>query len=222
VRIDSGGDDVRPAAESTAGRVAGWGEGCGPGADSWYDPADSPAAPEGKTLSADFKARRIPPVAHRASLVYLSVVLGGLWLVWSGHYTGLLLSLGLASVLGVVWLCRRMGIVDNETIPVHLVPRLVRYAPWLAWQVVLANVEVIRRILFPRPGDRTETVVVRGGQRTDVGRATYANSITLTPGTITVDVTGDVFTVHALTRASADGVYAGEMDREVSRLEGAP
>lgn len=171
-------------------------------------------------MSADFEARRIPPVVHRASLVSLFFVLCGLWLLWSGHFTGLLLSLGLASVLGVVWLCRRMGIVDNETIPVHLAPRLVRYVPWLAWQVVLANAEVIRRILRPRPDDRTETVVVRGGQRTDVGRTTYANSITLTPGTITVDVTDDVFTVHALTRASADGVYEGEMDREVRRLEG--
>lgn len=172
-------------------------------------------------MSADFEARRIPPVAHRASLLYLFAVLCGLWLLWSGHFTGLLLSLGLGSCLGVLWLCRGMGIVDNETIPVYLAPRLVRYVPWLAWQVVLANAEVIRRILRPRPDDRPETVVARGGQRTDVGRTTYANSITLTPGTITVDVTGDVFTVHALTRKSADGIYDGEMDREVSRLEGA-
>lgn len=170
-------------------------------------------------MSADFEARRIPPVVHRASFFVLFVVLAVFWLLWSGHYTGLLLSLGLVSCLGVAWLCRSMGIVDNEAFPVQLAPRLLRYLPWLAWQILLANLEVIRRILRPRPADRPESVVVRGGQRTDLGRAIYANSITLTPGTITVDVTGDVFTVHALTPKSADGVYDGVMDGKVERLE---
>ena len=131
-----------------------------------------------------------------------------------------LLVYGLLTCAGVALLCRRMGIVDDETIPVHLAGRAVRYLPWLAWQVVLANLEVIRRILRPRPTDAPETVVVTGGQRSDVGLATYANSITLTPGTITVDLTDNTFTVHALTPATADGLLSGEMDREVTRYEG--
>ena len=188
----------------------------------------------------------VPPKTTRKSLVYLAVTLFVLWLLWSGHYTVdfaalfgghglgghglgegghepvnvLLLALGLLSSVGVTVLCHRMGIVDNETVPYHLAVRSLRYIPWLAWQVVLANIEVIRRILWPTPADLPETVVVEGGQRSDVGRATYANSITLTPGTVTIDVTGGTFTVHALTSAAAEDLRSGGMDREVVRFEG--
>ncbi len=187
------------------------------------------------------RAHHVPPQASRKSLAWLFVTLFALWLLWSGHYTldlgalfeeehgdaaahpvvnTMLLVLGLATCAGVVLLCHRMGIVDNETVPWHLAPRSLRYIPWLAWQVVLANLEVIRRILRPSPDDLTETVVVEGSQRSDVGRATYANSITLTPGTVTIDVTGSTFTVHALTPASADDLRSGKMDREAARFEG--
>lgn len=181
----------------------------------------------------------VPPKTSRRSLFYLWVTLFILWLLWSGHYTvdlaalfgghqeggheaidPMLLFLGLLSTTGVAFLCHRMGIVDNETVPFQLAPRAVRYVPWLAWQVVLANMEVIRRILRPRDSDIPETVVVEGSQRSDVGRVTYANSITLTPGTVTIDVTDASFTVHALTPAAADGLHTGEMDREVTRFEG--
>lgn len=181
----------------------------------------------------------IPPRTNPRYLVYLSVTLFVLWLLWSGHYTVdlaalfgghgeaghepvnvLLLSLGILSCAGVALLCHRMRIVDNETVPVHLALRAARYLPWLAWQVVLANLEVIRRILRPTAADLPETVVVEGRQHTDVGRVTYANSITLTPGTVTIDVTDATFTVHALTPAAADDLRAGAMDREVTRFEG--
>ena len=184
----------------------------------------------------------VPPKPTRWAPILLFVVLFALWLIWSGHYTvdwialfahdthgeeghhpvvnTMILTLGLLSCSGVVLLCRRMGIVDNETIPLVLMPRLVRYVPWLAWQVVLANLDVIRRILLPKSGERAEKVVVAGHQHTDVARATFANSITLTPGTVTIDVVDGVFTVHALTTEAVEDLLKGEMDRQVTRLEG--
>lgn len=165
-----------------------------------------------------------------------------LWLLWSGTYTvdlGALLHsgktadaddhhavnlqiliLGLLSCGGVALLCRRMGIVDDETIPVHLTWRVLAYLPFLGTRILRSNFEVIRRILRPKPEDRPETVVVDGSQHTDLGLVTYANSITLTPGTVTLDVTGRTVTVHALTRTTADSVYRGNMDRAVSKIEG--
>lgn len=154
--------------------------------------------------------------------VALSLVLGGTWLLWSGHYTPLLLTLGGLSVAAVVGISWSMGIVDEEGAPIHLPLRLVLYFPWLFWEIAKANVDVALRILRPGPPIRPCLIDVRAGQRTDVGRVIYANSITLTPGTVSIDTEGDVITVHALTTEAADGVLSGDMDRRVSRLEGAP
>ena len=80
--------------------------------------------------------------------------------------------------------------------------------------------DVALRILNPRLPIDPRLVRVRAGQGDDVGRVIYANSITLTPGTVTIDEQGDMLTVHALTTAAADGLLTGEMDRRVTRLEG--
>jgi len=147
-------------------------------------------------------------------------VLGLTWTLWSGYYTPLLLALGFVSVLVVVAICIRMGLVDDEGAPVELLPRLWAYLPWLMWEICKANVDVARRILDPRLPIAPRMIRVVAGQRRDLGRVIYANSITLTPGTVSVAVEGDEILVHALTAAAADGLAEGEMDRRVTRLEG--
>jgi multicomponent Na+:H+ antiporter subunit E len=142
------------------------------------------------------------------------------WLLWSGHYTGLLITLGVLSVLTVVGVAHRMGIADEEGAPVGLAWSVLRYAPWLAWEIVKANVDVAARIVRPSLPISPRLIRVRADLRTDVGRAIYANSITLTPGTVSVDFEGDEIVVHALTREAADGLQTGEMERQVRRLEG--
>ncbi len=104
--------------------------------------------------------------------------------------------------------------------PTHLLPRLLLYAPWLVWEVVKANIDVARRILTPSLPISPRMIKVKAGQQSDLGRVIYANSITLTPGTVSVDVEDDTILVHALTKEAADGVETGEMDRKVTRLEG--
>ena len=153
--------------------------------------------------------------------VSLSLVLFGVWLLWSGHYTPLLLFFGVLSCGVVVAIARRMGIVDQEGAPVELPLRALSYLPWLLWEIVKSNVDIARRILTPSLPVNPRLIKIKAGQRTDIGRVIYANSITLTPGTVTVGVEGDELTIHALTEEAADSLQTGEMNRRVTRLEDA-
>lgn len=141
------------------------------------------------------------------------------WLLWSGHSEALLLALGAASALVVLAIVRRMDLADDEAEPYELLPGLAVYVPWLLWQIARANLHVARLILSPSLPVRPRLMRVRAGQATDLGKVIHANSITLTPGTIALDVRGDTILVHALDAASAAGLRSGEMDRRVSGLE---
>lgn len=138
----------------------------------------------------------------------------------SGHYTAITIPAGILSVLGVVAMARRMDIADSEGHPIHLLPRAIfSYWPWLVKEIVKAALDVTKIILNPKLPVSPTLIRVKTSQRTPVGVATYANSITLTPGTITARVTGDEFLVHAVTRAGAEDLAKGEMDRRVKTFE---
>lgn len=150
----------------------------------------------------------------------IGLVLLCFWLVLSGHYTVITIPAGLLSILGVVALARRMEIVDEEGHPIHLLPRAVfSYWPWLAWEIAKAAWDVTKIILNPKLPISPTLIRVRASQRSSVGVATYANSITLTPGTITARVAGHEFLVHAVTRAGAEDLAKGDMDRKVKKFE---
>jgi multicomponent Na+:H+ antiporter subunit E len=152
-------------------------------------------------------------------LAILASILTGLWLAWSGHYAPLTLALGAGSLVLVLVLCVRMGIVDEEGVPVGLhYLRVALYVPWLAWEIVKANVDVARRILSPELPIAPRVVRVRASQKSELTRVIFANSITLTPGTISMDVEGDEVVVHALHAEAARGVRDGRMDRKCAEL----
>ena len=149
----------------------------------------------------------------------LAVSLFAFWLALSGHYTLFLTSLGALAAIVVVWMSLRMGVVDAEGHPIqHLWPALTYY-PWLLVEIIKSAWSVSKIIINPSLPISPTMTVVRASQRSNIGLTTYANSITLTPGTITVSVRGDEFTVHALTREGADDVEAGGMDRRVRQFE---
>ncbi len=152
-------------------------------------------------------------------IISLNILLFAIWLLWSGHYTPLLLSFGVLSCLLSVYLCQRMGIIDPEGHPVHLLIGFALYIPWLAWSLLRANIDVARCILTPSLPISPRLIRVKASQKTHLGQVIYANSITLTPGTVSVDVEEGAITVHALTRDAASEIIAGEMDRRVTRLE---
>ena len=150
----------------------------------------------------------------------LLVSMISIWLLWSGHYTPLLISLGILSSILVVVLARRMELVDDEGVLVDIALRLPLYVVWLIWEITKANVDVAGRILNPRLPISPRMVRVKADQRHELSRVIYANSITLTPGTVSVDTEGDMIIVHALTKPAADEVETGSMGRQVKRLEG--
>jgi multicomponent Na+:H+ antiporter subunit E len=154
------------------------------------------------------------------SILGLALLLSVFWWINSGYVYPLLLSLGAASVALTIWLTRRVAAIDGKAYPV-IMPSLglPRYLVWLTWQIIKSNLAVAAAIWSPRSAISPTLVELKASQKTDVGRALYANSITMTPGTITLRIEGENLLAHALTKAGADELLAGEMDRRVRALE---
>ncbi len=142
------------------------------------------------------------------------------WVLLSGFFTPFLLTAGAGSALAVVWFSRRMDGIDAAGRPMRLGLRILGYLPWLLMEIVKSAWAVSKIILDPRLPISPTLVRFRPTQTTDAGLVVHANSITLTPGTITIEATPDEFLVHGLTRASAAGVLDSEMDRRAAALEG--
>ena len=151
--------------------------------------------------------------------VSFSLFLVLFWLFNSGHYTPLLLSLGLVSIVFVLIISSRMDVIDNESQPLHLSARLPGYWCWLAKEIVIANIDVVAHVWRKKSTINPVLARLKSSQSTDMGKVIYANSITLTPGTITVDLDGDILTVHALAHKQMEDLLDGDMDHRVTRLE---
>lgn len=141
------------------------------------------------------------------------------WLLLSGHYTPMLITYGVLSCAAIVALGAYLRILDREALPTHLGIQPFLYIPWLLKEVALSNVAVARVILDPALPIQPRILRIDASQQSDIGRVLYANSITLTPGTVTLDVRDGKLLVHALTADSAAGLLSGEMDRRVARVE---
>jgi len=151
--------------------------------------------------------------------ISLGLVLFATWLLLSGFFEPLLLTFGVASCLLVVWIAHRMDVVDREGHPIHLGIRIVGYWIWLIGEIIKANIDVARRIVDPKLPIQPNVFWTKVSQKSELGQVIYANSITLTPGTISMRVTDGSILVHALTTESAAGVEQGDMDRRVTALE---
>ena len=152
--------------------------------------------------------------------VGLFLSLFGIWLLWSGIYNPLLISLGGISCIFVAFVAVRLDVNDTEGCGIGVALKMIGYLPWLIWAIAKANVDVTARILSPRLRINPEMLEIKSGQKTALGQVIYANSITLTPGTVSVDVGEGRILVHALTSESAEDLQTGEMDRKVTGLEG--
>ncbi len=143
-----------------------------------------------------------------------------LWLLLSGQFSPLLLILGLFSAGLTTLLVRRMERLDNELYPLALSPRLPGYWLWLLKEIVVANFAVIRCICQPRLRLSPRHLVLLTQMRSDVGRTILANSITLTPGTVTLSVDAKSVEVHALTSRASTLLMDGQMERHVPDFGG--
>jgi len=139
----------------------------------------------------------------------------------SGIYEPLILSFAVVSCAFVTWIAHRMDVVDHEGHPIHLTWRALIYWPWLLWEIVKSNIDVARIIINPRLPISPRVITVKASQRDELGHVIYANSITLTPGTVSLNLIDHHIEVHALNEAFAAGLESGEMDRRATEMEGA-
>ena len=153
-----------------------------------------------------------------ARILILAVLLIAAWVLWSGYLKPLLLGLGALSCVLTIWVVRRMGYFDDDTFAFHYDWRLPGFWAWLGREVVLSSIEVARAVLRRNVDIEPKVVDIDGSDLGPVDLALLGNSITLTPGTLTLDVYEGRLLVHALTPEGAAALQQGEMQRRVAAL----
>ena len=152
-------------------------------------------------------------------ILSMSILLAVTWWFLSGYLEVLILSLGLLSISFVIWITHRMKSFDQETHPVHLASSAIFYFPWLFWEIFKSNIDVACAIIRGGMSVQPRLMIVKAGQVSEIGRVVYANSITLTPGTVTIGAEDNIFTIHSLTPKAREGLKGGEMDKRVTHME---
>ncbi len=137
--------------------------------------------------------------------VILTVVLAAIWLLLSGMWWhGIITGFGVLSVILSIYMAARFGVIDGETVPFTNLVRFGRYWVWLGNEIFKANVQVVKLALAPDLNIKPVMTHVGVTEGSDLAKTTYANSITLTPGTVTVEVEEGGFLIHALDESFVD------------------
>lgn len=153
-------------------------------------------------------------------LVKWAVLLALFWLMLSGYYQPLLLSFGIVSILIVVYVLYRMDLTDNEPKPVASGVRIVRYFAWLAVEIIRSSVHVTK-LVWGNPKNLSPSLAkISAHDVPEKVRVLYANSITLTPGTLSVDLEDGEITVHALQKQSIEELKQGGMENKITAIWG--
>lgn len=148
-------------------------------------------------------------------IALLAPALALLWLLLSGHFDPLLLTFGLVSVAFVCWIAQRMKVVDGESYPFALIPRLSGFWLWLLKEIVKSNFDTAYRALGPKSAVEPVVFNVPASQRSDLGIVIHANSITLTPGTVSLELGDGTINVHALHADVAKSLIESGMNERV-------
>ena len=155
---------------------------------------------------------------HWSRPLIMAAVLMLAWVLWSGFLKPLLLALGAFSTLLVVYLAYRMRLFESKVFEWRYLLRLVRYCGWLAKEVLRSSLEVSRVVLSPKLPISPTVAKFDSHCKEETDQAILGNSITLTPGTLTLQIQDGHFVVHALTESGARDIVDGEMDRRVAAL----
>ena len=159
-----------------------------------------------------------PGRVHWSRPLLLAMVLMAAWVLWSGFFKPLLLALGAFSTVLVVFLAYRMRLFDTAVFEWRFLLRLLRYWGWLAKEVLRSSLEVSRIVLSPRLPISPTVAEFDSRCSNETDQAILGNSITLTPGTLTLQIRDGHFVVHSLTESCAREIVGGEMDRRVAAL----
>ena len=150
-------------------------------------------------------------------MLVLGLLLAAAWLLWSGLYKPLLIALGALSCALTLYLVNRMGFFDR-TFVFRYNLRLLGFWTWLGREIVKSSLEVARVVLRRTMNLQPQVVTLDATQLDRVDQALLGNSLTLTPGTLTLDVHEGRLLVHALTPDGAAALEEGEMQRRVAAL----
>lgn len=155
-------------------------------------------------------------------IIIASALFAATWLLWSGHYAPPLLFLGALSCMLVLLLARRIGFFADDAFSLHLGSRaqFFLFWFWLLVEIAKANLQVLRIILSRRLPIEPCVVALDVSHLSPVHQATFANAVTLTPGTLTMDVDRGRLEVHCLTREIAEELCTGKMLRRVEAIGG--
>ncbi|XOV85173.1 MAG: Na+/H+ antiporter subunit E [bacterium] len=151
-------------------------------------------------------------------LVLTFILFMVIWLLWSGLFKPLLITLGVISCVLTLFMANRMGFFKREVFSLHLTHRLIPFWGWLAVELVKSNIDVARIVLSPKMPISPTVVQLTAQSQNPVLQAILGNSITLTPGTVTLDDHEGELLVHCLTKQGADALLEGDMNRRVSTL----
>ena len=152
--------------------------------------------------------------------IILVLALAGLWLLLSGYFDKpLLLIFGAVSSIFAAWLALRAGMLDGQSVPGAVFPGIIGYMIWLSGEVGKANVMVIRQALAIEPKLSPKMFTVPNPPRSELGKVIFANSVTLTPGTVTVALSEDELLIHGLTEELADEEGIKAMGARVAKIE---
>jgi len=145
------------------------------------------------------------------------------WLIWSGMFDSFHMSLGVISCSVVTFMSHDLFFGSGKFHFRHITEfiRFLLYIPWLLYQIILANIHVAYLVLHPKMPIEPSILTFETILKKDISLVTFANSITLTPGTITMDIQdGKYFVIHCISRKVADDLLSGEMERKISRIFG--
>ncbi|MGV6801212.1 MAG: Na+/H+ antiporter subunit E [bacterium] len=162
--------------------------------------------------------RFIAKISRRYVALFLTLAI--LWLMLSGYYhNATLLIFGLASILLAIWFTARAGMMDCEGVPTSIFPGIIPYMIWLTFEIGKANIAVLGHAFRPSLKLSPKMVRVPLRAKSDLGKVLFANSITLTPGTVSIDLTDDEILVHGLTEELAEITGMIEMGDKVCAFD---
>ena len=150
--------------------------------------------------------------------ILLIVSLIAAWLLWSGLFKPLILAFGVFSCALVFVLVRRMGYFADQLFALRFSLRVLRYWIWLGGEMIKSSLDVARIILSPSLPISPDVVDIPANSWHAFEQVMLGNSITLTPGTLAMDVHDGVIRVHALTTQGARDLQSGDMTRRVNEL----
>lgn len=155
------------------------------------------------------------------SFFVTAIIMFAFWMLLSGEFSFILILSGIASSLFVSYLSHDLLIGKaNAKQGFKKFFRIIKYTPWLILQILIANIDLVYRTLHPRMLIDPMMISFKNKTKTDMGVTVLANSITLTPGTVTIEADKGNFVVHAISKEAADSLKKGTMQRKVRQIEG--